>query len=120
MSLTNASPEDAGQAARLASRKLAVLPVEARNAALDAVHDALLAAKAEVLEANQRDLLVADQAVVEGTLSQSIVKRLDLARPGKYDDMLQGILDVKSLPDPRRRTANTSSKLSTDDLQWVE
>ena len=101
MSLTNASPEEAGKAARLASRKLAILPVDARNAALDAVHDALVAAREEVLEANQRDLVDANKAASDGTLSQSIVKRLDLSRPGKYDDMLQGILDVKGLPDPR-------------------
>ena len=28
------------------------------------------------------------------------LKRLDLCRPGKWEDMLQGILDVRSLPDP--------------------
>ena len=35
-----------------------------------------------------------------GNLSASLVKRLDLSRPGKYEDMLQGILDVRSLLDP--------------------
>ncbi|GAM87436.1 hypothetical protein ANO11243_054600 [Dothideomycetidae sp. 11243] len=100
MSLTNASPEEAARAARLSSRRLAVLPVDARNAALEAIHSALKASREEVLEANRRDLEISQTAALDGTLSQSMVKRLDLARPGKYDDMLQGILDVKGLPDP--------------------
>ena len=33
-------------------------------------------------------------------MRSSLVKRLDLSRPGKYDDMLQGILDVRQLDDP--------------------
>ena len=43
MSLTNASPEQAARAAKISSRTLATLPTNARNAALDAVHDALAA-----------------------------------------------------------------------------
>ncbi|KAK4548920.1 hypothetical protein LTR36_008693 [Oleoguttula mirabilis] len=35
-----------------------------------------------------------------GELSQSIMKRLDLSRKGKFDDMLQGIKDVRGLADP--------------------
>ncbi|KAF2664766.1 gamma-glutamyl phosphate reductase [Microthyrium microscopicum] len=100
MSLTNASPEQAASAARLASRKLAVLENSDRNDALTAIHDALLGAKATVLEANARDLEVANKAVTSGQLSQSLVKRLDLGKKGKYEDMLQGILDVRGLDDP--------------------
>ncbi|KAF2157461.1 gamma-glutamyl phosphate reductase [Myriangium duriaei CBS 260.36] len=100
MSLTNASPEEAARAARLSSRRLAILPVKARNEALDAVHDALAAARDQVLEANARDLEAASKSAADGTLSQSIVKRLDLSRTGKYDDMLKGIKDVRGLEDP--------------------
>ncbi|PNS14380.1 hypothetical protein CAC42_6893 [Sphaceloma murrayae] len=100
MSLTNASPEEAARAARLSSRKLAILPVAARNAALDAVHNALSSARNEVLQANARDLELATTSAADGTLSQSLLKRLDLSRAGKYDDMLKGILDVKNLEDP--------------------
>ena len=42
----------------------------------------------------------ASQASKGGKMSSSLVKRLDLSRPGKYDDMLQGILDVRKLEDP--------------------
>jgi hypothetical protein len=100
MSLTNASPLEAAQAARKASRSLAVLSAKDRNDALTAMHDALLQAKDEVLAANKQDLEAATKAAQNGDLSRSLVKRLDLGRAGKYDDMLQGILDVRELPDP--------------------
>jgi glutamate-5-semialdehyde dehydrogenase len=102
MSLTNASPADAARAARAASRTLAVLPAAARNAALTAMHAALESGRAEVLAANARDLAAASTATgADGKpLNQSLVKRLDLGRSGKYEDMLQGILDVRALDDP--------------------
>jgi glutamate-5-semialdehyde dehydrogenase len=103
MSLTNASPTEAALAARSASRKLAVLPASARNAALTAIHDALANAKDTILEANARDLAAASKAAEAGSLSSSLVKRLDLGKKGKWDDMLQGILDVRELEDPLGR-----------------
>ena len=45
-------------------------------------------------------MVLAKQASHDGKLSQSVLKRLDLSRPGKFDDMLQGILDVRNLGDP--------------------
>lgn len=45
-------------------------------------------------------MTLAKQASESGKLSQSVLKRLDLSRPGKFDDMLQGILDVRELDDP--------------------
>lgn len=102
MSLTNASPEQAARAAKISSRTLATLPTNARNAALDAVHDALAAARDEILAANAKDLELAKQSAASGGLSPSILKRLDLSRKGKFDDMLQGIKDVRGLGDPGR------------------
>ena len=100
MSYGNQTPQEAARSARLGSRQLAILPTKARNNALSAIHDALLLAKDEVLAANDRDMQKAAQAVKSGELSQSIAKRLDLRKKGKYDDMLQGILDVRALGDP--------------------
>ncbi|KAI7291928.1 hypothetical protein KC315_g19586, partial [Hortaea werneckii] len=100
MSLTNASPEQAARSAKISSRTLATLPVSARNAALDAVHDALAAARESILEANAKDMELAKQSSASGELSPSIMKRLDLSRKGKFDDMLQGIKDVRALEDP--------------------
>ena len=100
MSLTESSPEQAANAASLSSRALAILPLNARNDALTAIHDALLQEKDSILEANARDLELASKAAESGTLSHSVLKRLDLGRPGKFDDMLKGILDVRELEDP--------------------
>lgn len=100
MSLTYATPLDIAQAARVGSRKLAVLSTQERNAALTAIHDALANGREKVLAANAKDLEAANKAAAGGTLSTSLVKRLDLGKPGKYEDMLQGILDVRELEDP--------------------
>lgn len=99
MSLST-SPTESAKAASLASRALSILPVSARNNALTAIHDALATHKADILAANATDMTAALQLTSSGSLSSSLVKRLDLSRPGKYEDMLQGILDVRSLPDP--------------------
>lgn len=104
MSLTNASPEAAASAARTASFALATLPASARNAALDAVHDALAAAKEVILAANARDLDLARKAAADGRLSHALVSRLDLGKKGKWEDMLKGILDVRDLDDPSMLT----------------
>jgi glutamate-5-semialdehyde dehydrogenase len=100
MSLSNASAEAAASEAKAASFALATLPASARNAALDAVHDALVAARDDILAANARDLELARKAAADGSLSAALVSRLDLGRKGKWDDMLKGILDVRDLPDP--------------------
>ncbi|KIW11021.1 glutamate-5-semialdehyde dehydrogenase [Exophiala spinifera] len=100
MSLTESTPDAAAKAASLSARSLAVLSVAARNEALTAMHDALLANKESILAANARDMAQATSASESGHLSQAVLKRLDLSRPGKYDDMLQGILDVQGLDDP--------------------
>ncbi|KIW28111.1 glutamate-5-semialdehyde dehydrogenase [Cladophialophora immunda] len=100
MSLTSSSPVTCAQSASLASHTLSILPLSARNDALTAIHAALVQHKAEILAANARDMALAQQASSQGELSQSVLKRLDLGRKGKYDDMLKGILDVRDLRDP--------------------
>lgn len=100
MSLTNDSPEVAAAAAKTASFTLASLPASARNEALEAIHAALTASKDEILAANARDLELAQKAAADGKLSQALVSRLDLGKKGKFEDMLQGILDVRDLEDP--------------------
>ncbi|KAI4225890.1 MAG: hypothetical protein LQ349_006971 [Xanthoria aureola] len=100
MSLTDSSPARIANAASVSSRNLAILPRADRNDALDAIHQSLLQAKESILIANARDLSLATKAAEDGQLSQSVLKRLDLGRPGKWEDMLQGILDVRDLEDP--------------------
>ena len=102
MSLTDSSALQVAKAASASSRRLATLPAQDRNDALTAVHQALLDAKSTILKANARDLASATKAAAEGELSQSVLKRLDLGRKGKWEDMLQGILDVRDLEDPSK------------------
>lgn len=104
MSLTEASAVDVARAADTASRRLATLSNAARNEALTALHDALSRNKNAILDANARDVKAASTAAESGNLSLSILKRLDLSRPGKYDDMLQGILSVRDLDDPGEKS----------------
>ncbi|PGH21600.1 glutamate-5-semialdehyde dehydrogenase [Polytolypa hystricis UAMH7299] len=100
MSLTDSSPAEAARLASIASRQLATLSTPARSDALDALHSALVKQKDFILEANARDVRAATIAAENGDLSRSILKRLDLRTPGKYEDMLQGIIDVRDLEDP--------------------
>ena len=86
----------------MSSRSLALLPTRARNDALTAVHEALLQAKESILAANAEDLRLATKAALEGELSQSVLRRLDLGKGKKYEDMLQGILNVRALEDPSK------------------
>ncbi|ATY60421.1 gamma-glutamyl phosphate reductase [Cordyceps militaris] len=112
MSLTNASPEAAARSAKDASFTLAALPAAARNAALDLIHAALDANRETILAANARDLELARAAAADGSLSAALVSRLDLGKPGKWEDMLKGILDVRDLPDP---IGNISMRTKLDD-----
>lgn len=115
MSLTESTPLEIAKAASVSSRGLAILPTQARNEALTAIHEALSIAKDHILSENTKDLELATKAAIDGHLSQSVLKRLDLHRAGKYDDMLAGILDVRNLPDPINRV--TLRTLLDDDLE---
>lgn len=104
MSVSDAAPLEVAKAASISARSIATLPGKARNDALLAIHNALSKAKNTILAANSRDVATATKAASDGTLKQSVLKRLDLSRPGKWEDMLQGILDVKDLEDPGKYT----------------
>lgn len=107
MSVTSSSPLEVAKAASISSRSLAVLSVQARNDALTSIHRALNSAKDTILAANARDVDMATKAAADGRLSQSVIKRLDLLRKGKWEDMLQGILDVRDLEDPSKKHLRT-------------
>lgn len=100
MPLTNSSANEVARAASISALNLARLSVASRNNALRQIHTALAGAQDEILHANAKDLAAAAKAAENGELSQSLVKRLDLGKKGKFQDMLQGILDVESLQDP--------------------
>ncbi|KAF3986934.1 hypothetical protein FT663_04661 [Candidozyma haemuli var. vulneris] len=75
---------------------LKTLSNDQRSAALHSIHDALKAAKSDILKANEQDM----EAAEKNNLAGSLIKRLDLGKNDKYETMLQGIVDVAALPDP--------------------
>ncbi|CAI5758287.1 unnamed protein product [Candida verbasci] len=79
-----------------AFRKLKTLSEGQRNTALQKIYDGLKSNKEEILKQNEIDL----KNAIDSKLSSSLIKRLNLSNPGKFDSMLQGILDVKNLSDP--------------------
>ncbi|KAH0613593.1 uncharacterized protein H6S33_005479 [Morchella sextelata] len=100
MASTNSTAEGIARTASSASYILKAVAGSERNAALTAVYEHLQAAKDEIIEANRKDMAAAEEQAVAGKLSRSMIKRLDLSKPGKWEDMLQGILDVRDLEDP--------------------
>lgn len=75
---------------------LKTLSNEQRSDALQKIYDGLKANKDKILEANKVDM----KNAADNNLSSSLIKRLDLSTNGKFDSMLEGILDVAKLPDP--------------------
>ncbi|HEX7095973.1 MAG TPA: glutamate-5-semialdehyde dehydrogenase [Acidimicrobiales bacterium] len=84
-----------GRRAKEASRRLALASTDAKNAALLAAADMLLAASADVLEANRHDI---ERAEASGaTRTQLDRLRLDQR---KLDGMADGLRQVAALADP--------------------
>lgn len=83
------------QQTREAARKLAVLPTDARNRAIEAIAQALEASAPEVLAANQADC---EAALTEG-LAKPLYGRLKLDA-NKLQGAIAGVRDVGRLPDP--------------------
>lgn len=84
------------QNAHISSTVLKTLSNYERSAALQAIHDAIKQQKDQILEANKKDLDLAQQQQLDAPL----IKRLDLSKSDKFDSMLEGILEVANLQDP--------------------
>lgn len=84
-----------GRAAREASRVLARACTAQKNAALLAAADALDAAREQLAQANEQDL-AAGRA---NGLEPAMLDRLALT-PARIDDMIEGLRQVATLPDP--------------------
>ncbi|KAJ3017983.1 hypothetical protein HKX48_003233 [Thoreauomyces humboldtii] len=92
--------EHLAQQARLASLHLQSATPAQKSAALHRIHDLLAERRDAVLEANRKDLAIAEKEVAAGRLSNALYKRLDLSTGDKYASLLQGVLDVDKLDDP--------------------
>jgi glutamate-5-semialdehyde dehydrogenase len=95
MATTATSVAEVCAAAKEASRVLATLGADAKNAALHAIADALDARTEEILEANARDM----EAGREGDLSSALLDRLQLT-PERLAGIAADVRSVAALPDP--------------------
>ncbi|OBA79386.1 glutamate-5-semialdehyde dehydrogenase [Mycobacterium sp. 1164966.3] len=86
---------DAARRARVASRALALLPTVAKDHALKAAAEAIVAHAEQILAANAEDLAVARTA---GTPA-AMLDRLAL-NPQRIDGIADGLRQVAGLPDP--------------------
>jgi glutamate-5-semialdehyde dehydrogenase len=97
------SVEELARRAKAASRRLATLSRERRDAALRAAAEAIETRAAEVVAANERDLMGAARAVAEGRMTASTFKRLQTSEKG-VAEMAARVRDVAALEDPLGRT----------------
>jgi len=95
MATTTQSVAEVCAAAKLASRLLATLDTQAKNAALAAIADALEARTGEILEANLLDL----EAGRESDLGDALLDRLALDER-RIAAMAAGVRQIAALPDP--------------------
>jgi len=89
--------------ARRASARMGELSTERKNAWLTRVASRLTSAKSRIMEANAKDI----DAAVEKGVSVPLRNRLAIS-DGSWADMIQGLHDVASLPDPVGRISNHS------------
>ena len=95
MATTALSVTEVCQAAKRASRVLATLDADTKNAALYAIADALIAKTGEILEANANDLA----AGRETGLSEALMDRLMLDSK-RIAVIASQVRDIAALPDP--------------------
>ena len=95
MASTTLSTADVCAVARRASRTLAAISTEVKDAALEAIASALIARTAEILAANARDL---EQGEADG-LSPALLDRLALDAD-RVAAMAAGVRAIAALPDP--------------------
>jgi glutamate-5-semialdehyde dehydrogenase len=93
-SASSLSLPEIAQRTRQASRQLAVLSTQERNAALEAIAQALETSASEILAANSVDCQAA-----QGSISEALYARLKLGET-KLSEAIKGVRDVAKLGDP--------------------
>ena len=101
------------EAARAAKGEVAGLTTEQKNAALNAMADALIAGQAEILDANALDMASAKEHI-----SPVMLDRLKLTKE-RIAGMAQGIREVTALPDPVGRVLQTHIREDGLEIQGV-
>jgi glutamate-5-semialdehyde dehydrogenase len=95
MATTATSVTDVCRAAKAGARRLAALDTVAKDAALHAIADALIARTPEILQANARDMDLGR----ENGLSDALLDRLALDE-ARVAAMADGVRKIAALPDP--------------------
>ncbi len=101
------------EAAKAAKSEIARLTTEEKNAALNAMAGALMAAEGEILEANLRDLDAARE-----TVTPVMLDRLEL-NPARIAAMALGMRQVAELPDPVGQVLEESTRANGLQIQKV-
>jgi glutamate-5-semialdehyde dehydrogenase len=99
--------QQVGQKARAAARAMARTDTNAKNAALSAMADALLAGEAALIAANQKDMAAGK---AQG-LDAAMLDRLMLD-PSRIAAMAEGLRQVVALPDPVGQIADMNFRPS--------
>jgi glutamate-5-semialdehyde dehydrogenase len=103
---------DTARHARAASRALATLPAETRNAILLTAANMIGQRAGEILSANRRDCEAAQAELAEGHITTSFFDRLSTSESG-IADMSAKVRAVAELPDPLGRDL-TATNLAED------
>jgi len=101
------SVESIARRARAASRSLARLSLETRNAVLAAAADAIEQNSARILAANEIDCKAAEAAVLAGKMSGPLLARLRVSEGGVHQ-MATQVREVARLADPLSRNLATT------------
>jgi glutamate-5-semialdehyde dehydrogenase len=99
---SDSSVASVARRARIASRAIANLSAEARNAALIAVADAIEQNARKILDANDRDCRTAEAEVAAGRMSAAMLARLRVNERG-VAQMAAQVREVARLEDPLGR-----------------
>lgn len=99
--------QELGQQARTAARSMARADTRAKNTALEAMANALLAGEAELIAANEKDLAAGK---AQG-LDEAMLDRLALDGP-RIAAMAEGLRQIATLPDPVGEVAQMTARPS--------
>lgn len=94
----------AARAARQAGLRLSQASHEARNDALEAIAKALVANQDKILDANARDMKVAQEMVASGKLGMPLLKRLKVDAAKLQGEIVVGVRSVAGQEDPIGKT----------------
>lgn len=110
-----ASVREIAREAKAASRVLARLEESERNAALEAMAEAIESAAEKLFEANAKDVTRAQSVTGEDALSPATISRLKLNQ-AKLSEMAEQIRSVATLPDPLGRVLEATELDDTDPI----